>query len=233
MRIKFLKEIDVELKDIPNTAWGGLLKRPRTSSAPSINPVTQQFELPPQRPHAPPRFFGAAIPTDAPMPHYFAVGAIVTLPDDLAAPYLADGSAEEYVGPQGHEISWDEWPEAADDSAFVAAKTPGDATPPAQAPAPQQPVNEPPNELLDELTGQQVKLLKFLWTEPHGVDWDSLPRDAFRGEDNREDSTVKRALERLQERLNEFYERFHIGIKINAETRRVKLDNPSRTNSDK
>lgn len=118
-------------------------------------------------------------------------------------------------------------------SAVVAAKTPSDVIPPARTNAPPPPANEPPNELLDELTGQQVKLLKFLWTQPHGVSWDSLPRDAFRGEDDRLDDAVKRALERLQQRLNEFYERFQIGIKINADTRRVKLEKPQPTNADK
>ena len=70
----------------------------------------------------------------------------------------------------------------------------GGKTPPPQAQAHRPPVNEPPNELLDALTPHQVKLLKFLWTQPHGVSWDSLPRDAFRAEDNRQDATVKRAL---------------------------------------
>lgn len=113
------------------------------------------------------------------------------------------------------------------------AKTQVDKAPPVQAQAHQQKVNEPPNELLDALTGQQVKLLTFLWTMPHGVSWDILPREAFRAEDNRQDGSVKRALERLQKKLNEFYERFHVGIEINAETRRVKLEKPSQTTPDK
>ena len=129
MRIKFLKEIDVELKDIPNTAWGGLQRRmqifdPKTAKI--FGQDVTPLEIPPQRPHAPPRFFGSAIPTDAPMPHYFAVGVIVELPDEMAQGYLDSGAAEVNVSPQGPRISWDEWPEVADDSAIVAAKTPGD-----------------------------------------------------------------------------------------------------------
>lgn len=118
-------------------------------------------------------------------------------------------------------------------SASVATTIPSDVILPAQTSAHPPQANEPPNELLDELTGQQVKLLNFLWKEPHGVSWNSLPRDAFQDEDDRSDAAVKRALERLQKRLNEFYERFQIGIEINADTRRVKLEKPTRTNADK
>ena len=41
------------------------------------------------------------------MGHVFPVGAVVALPDEIAAKYLTDGSAEEYVGPQGHEVKHD------------------------------------------------------------------------------------------------------------------------------
>lgn len=94
MRIKFLREVEVELNAIPNVAWGRILKRPRTSSAPSsapsINPENQQFELPTSE-----------------MRNVFPVGAIVELPDELAAKYVADGSAQAYVGPQGHQVPHD------------------------------------------------------------------------------------------------------------------------------
>lgn len=90
MRIKFLREVEVELNAIPNVAWGRILKRPRTSSAPSINPATQQFELPTSE-----------------MRNVFPVEAIVDLPDELATPYIADGSAEPYVGPQGRQVPHD------------------------------------------------------------------------------------------------------------------------------
>ena len=117
--------------------------------------------------------------------------------------------------------------------AVVVDETTNSKTALSQTPLPQIANDEVPAELLDELTGQQVKLLTYLWTTSHGVSWDNLPLDAFRGEDNRSDDAVKRALERLQQRLNEFYERFQVGIEINAETRRVKLEKPQRTNANK
>ena len=93
--------------------------------------------------------------------------------------------------------------------------------------------SEPPPELLDQVTGQQAKLVKYLWSMSHSVDWNSLPCDAFRHEHNRQDGAVKKALERLQERLNEHYERFQVRIEITAETRRVKLVRDSPTSPDK
>ncbi len=90
-----------------------------------------------------------------------------------------------------------------------------------------------PDELLSFLTPSQVKIVRFLWSQPHGVDWDSLPNDAFRDGENRDDAAVKRALERLQSRLNELYEQFQAELQIIAESRRVKLDKPSRRIADK
>ena len=111
--------------------------------------------------------------------------------------------------------------------------TPSPLAPPtAKAPVHQEPVNEPPNELLDALTPNQVKLLKFLWSQPHSVVWDSLPNDAFRDEGNRCDSAVKRALEHLQQRLNALYDRFGLVLENKPTNRRVKLIKDSRTSSD-
>lgn len=93
--------------------------------------------------------------------------------------------------------------------------------------------NDPLSALLDELTSNQVKIVRFLWSHLHSVDWRSLPNDAFRDGEGRQDEAVKRALERLQGRLNELYERFHVELEINAETRRVRLEKPPQTNADK
>ena len=90
MRIKFTKEVAVDLNEIPNTAWGRIQKKPH-SSKPVIDPETDLF----------------VTPVGSEMGHVFPVGAVVTLPDELADKYLADGSAEEYVGPQGHEVKHD------------------------------------------------------------------------------------------------------------------------------
>ena len=122
--------------------------------------------------------------------------------------------------------------ELAAPSAFDAAETLRDETRPIQVQTNQQQANELLNELLDQLTDNQMKLLKFLWSQPHGVDWDSLPDDAFRGEGKRSDHAVKRALERLQKRLSELYERFQVSLEIKPTVRRVKLDKASRTGSD-
>lgn len=90
MRIKFTKEVAVELNEIPNTAWGRIQKKPH-SSEPRIEPETNLF----------------VTPVGAEMGHVFPIGAVVTLPDELADKYVANGSAEEYVGPQGHEVKHD------------------------------------------------------------------------------------------------------------------------------
>lgn len=90
MRIKFTKEVAVELTEIPNSAWGRIQKKPH-SSEPRLDPETNLF----------------VIPVGSEMGHVFPVNAVVTLPNELAAKYLADGSAEEYVGPQGHEVKPD------------------------------------------------------------------------------------------------------------------------------
>lgn len=90
MRIKFTKEVAVDLNEIPNTAWGRIQKKPH-SSEPRIDPETNLF----------------VTPVGAEMGHVFPVGAIVTLPDEIAAKYLTDGSADEYVGPQGIEVKHD------------------------------------------------------------------------------------------------------------------------------
>lgn len=88
-RIRFLKEVKVELDQIPRRAWGRIQKSPRESTSPRINTMTRQFE----------------IPASAGMDHCFPVEAIVELPDAIAAVYLADGSAEINVSPQGSRIT--------------------------------------------------------------------------------------------------------------------------------
>lgn len=110
---------------------------------------------------------------------------------------------------------------SSDDSASVVAETLREQS------------NTPPAALLDELTPNQVKIVRYLWPMLHGVDWDSLPDDAFRGGENRDDVAVKRQLERIQKRLNELYERFHVALEIKAEARRVKLEKISRTSENK
>lgn len=91
MRVKFLKEVDVELNAIPNVAWGRIQKRHRASTAPTINPETNSFAT-----------------VGAEMGHYFPSGAIVELPDQLAAKYLANGSAEVNVSPNGPRVPHDQ-----------------------------------------------------------------------------------------------------------------------------
>ncbi len=76
MRIRFLENVEVDLTDIPPEAWGAIQQRAE-SNVPHVNPVTQQFELPPGQ-----------------IKHVFPAGAIVELPDDIAATYIAAGFAE-------------------------------------------------------------------------------------------------------------------------------------------
>lgn len=90
MRIKFTKEVFVELNDIPKSAWGRIQKRP-VAVTPTINPETNQFE----------------IPSGSEMRHAFPANAVVELPEELAEYYINSGNAIEYEGPTGSRVKVD------------------------------------------------------------------------------------------------------------------------------
>ena len=85
MRIKFLKPVDVELDRIPTTAWGRVQRR-------STRIMRTAKE-------------GFGIPKNGPLKTYFPAGAIVELPDDMAAGYIAAECAEVNVGENGPRIT--------------------------------------------------------------------------------------------------------------------------------
>lgn len=92
MRIEFLKNIDVELSEIPAIAWGRIQKRPHNPVIPFINPNTKTFEM----------------PVGSTMANYFPIGAVVELPDQLAQRYIAAGEAKLYVvGLTGSRVEGD------------------------------------------------------------------------------------------------------------------------------
>ena len=86
MRIEFVKQCDVDIKSIPKSAWGRLQIR----TVPRI-----------------PTFDTAAVEVHAvqvPTGHYFPVGSIVDLPDELAAEYVDNGTAKVHISPRGQVL---------------------------------------------------------------------------------------------------------------------------------
>ena len=88
MRIKFLKDTEVELKNVPPTAWGAVQKR-HSTTRPEINPDTGAFH----------------IPASGPLAHFFPFGLEAELPDDVAEKFIAAENAEQTISPLG-EVTW-------------------------------------------------------------------------------------------------------------------------------
>lgn len=98
MRIEFLKAVDVDRDSVPRSAWGRLQIRTTT--------VVPSFAV-----DAGEEVKAEAKPIVGSRAYYFRKGAIVELPDSMAADYVADGSAKVYINPRGAILFGVERPE--------------------------------------------------------------------------------------------------------------------------
>ena len=83
----------------------------------------------------------------------------------------------------------------------------------------------PPAELLHKIARQQREILKYLWDARHATNWDSLPQGCWRtGQPTceQEDRTVKGALERLRDKLNNLQE-YGLTLEVHSANRTTKL----------
>lgn len=90
MRIRFIQETVVALANIPDTAWGRLQLR-YESVVPVADEATGAFVMPPSPPPS----------------YFFPVGAVVELPNEMAAGYIAADVAETYEGACGPFVPGD------------------------------------------------------------------------------------------------------------------------------
>ena len=86
MRIEFVNPCDVDIKSIPKAAWDRLQIR--------TVPRMPSFEADAVEVHA------VQVPTG----HYFPIGSIVDLLDELAAEYVDNGTAKVHISPRGQVL---------------------------------------------------------------------------------------------------------------------------------
>lgn len=84
MRIRFTQDVEVDLAAIPTSAWGRVQRRV-TMTMPSVEE-------------------GFGIPKSGPLVKYLPAGAVVELPAEMAAGYIAADVAESYLGANGERV---------------------------------------------------------------------------------------------------------------------------------
>lgn len=89
MQIQFIQQADVDIHAVPKEAMGGLQLR-TVPTIPTFDPNAVEVTA-------------VDTPTGG---HFFPVGAIVAMPDDVAAGYVASGAAKPFENPRG-KILWD------------------------------------------------------------------------------------------------------------------------------
>src|SRR4051812_2057235 len=99
MRIKFLKEVDADIDQLPPSAWGGLLLRVKVTVPDFAAQEGEEVQA-------------VVEPETGPLRHYYPIGAIAEVPNDFGADCIADGSAELHISPRGQVFFGVERPEA-------------------------------------------------------------------------------------------------------------------------
>lgn len=89
MQIQFIQQTDADIQTVPKEAMGGLQLR-TVPTIPTFDPSAVEVKA-------------VDTPTGG---HFFPIGAIVAMPGDVAAGYVASGAAKPFENPRG-KILWD------------------------------------------------------------------------------------------------------------------------------